>query len=316
MITLSQLSNARALQKYGSFRRAAEAQHLSQPAFSRSIQKLESSLGVLLFDRQSTGIEPTIYGEALLKRAAKVILETAEIERETHLLQDVDIGNISIALGFYAAEIVGWGAIANMVNHYPNLHYQATVRDWYDVEAMVIDRHVDIGFAGINHIKEQSQLKIIPVGVHDFVFYCRKGHPLLTLDTLSKSDLDHYPVATVRLPPQMAYIFPGKTYIDKESGELSPSINVGDPSAARMIVAASDAIAVATPVQIEAGLHSGEFEILNFRAPWMKVDYGFIYRQDRMLAPAATLFMDYIRENEIKVSQRNHEIINKWFPND
>ena len=69
MITLKQLENALALQVHGNFRRAAEAQHFSQPAFSRSIQKLEATLGVTLFDRQKSGIKPMIYGDALLKRA-------------------------------------------------------------------------------------------------------------------------------------------------------------------------------------------------------------------------------------------------------
>jgi len=42
MVELNQLANALALQEFGSFRRAAEAQRISQPAFSRSIQQLES----------------------------------------------------------------------------------------------------------------------------------------------------------------------------------------------------------------------------------------------------------------------------------
>jgi hypothetical protein len=50
----SQLSHALAVWRHGSFRRAAAEQHLSQPALSRSIQNLEESLGVLLFDRQTT----------------------------------------------------------------------------------------------------------------------------------------------------------------------------------------------------------------------------------------------------------------------
>ena len=309
MITLNQLANALALQEHCNFRRAAVARNLSQPAFSRSIKNLESSLGVILFDRQASGIKPTIYGEALLKRAKRVVAEAYEIERETLLLQKFDIGTLSIAMGVYAADISGSKAIAEMVRLHPKLHCEITVNDWRNVEDMVLDRQVDIGFAGTHHMEDNQHLQVVPIAQHDFVFYCRSGHPLLEVKSLSKSDLDGYPVVTVRIPPQMANIFPGKTYLDNKSGDLSPSIKAEDQATAKIIVAGSNAFGVATPVQIELWLDSGEFSVLDFQEPWMKVDYGFIYRRDRMLAPAAEAFMSHVQEIESDISQRNQSLI-------
>jgi len=314
MITLNQLANALALQEHGNFRRASEARHLSQPAFSRSIQKLEETLGATLFDRQTSGIKPTIYGETLLKRASTILIETHEIERETRLLKKFEIGSLSLAMGFFSSEISGCKAIAEMVRLHPNLRCQVTVDDWRDVEEMVEDRRVDIGFAGIKHIKEGTNLHVEPVGDYDFVFFCRNDHPLLKIKKLSKSDLDDYPVVTIRVPPKMADIFPGKCYIDEKTGDLTPSIKAGDQPTARTIVAGSNAISAATPVQIEPWLHSGEFKVLNFYEPWMKVDYGFIYRHDRMLAPAAEAFMQYVREIESETMKRNQTLFKKLLP--
>ncbi|WP_153064333.1 LysR family transcriptional regulator, partial [Acidovorax sp. ST3] len=50
-MNLSQLAHLVALLETGSFTRAAESLHLSQPAFSRSIQLLEAELGAPLVDR-------------------------------------------------------------------------------------------------------------------------------------------------------------------------------------------------------------------------------------------------------------------------
>ncbi|NOR42745.1 MAG: LysR family transcriptional regulator [Gammaproteobacteria bacterium] len=314
MITLNQLANALALQEHGSFRRAAVAQHLSQPAFSRSIQNLEASLGVTLFDRQTSGIKPTIYGKALLRRADTMLIEAHEIERETRLLKQFDIGSISIAMGIIAAETSGCRAVAELVRLHPDLHCQVRVENWRNIENMVLDRRVDIGLAGIYYKEENKQLQMDPVADHDFVFFCRCGHPLLELENLSKSDLDAYPVATSHLPPEMAAVFPGKTSLDKKSGDLTPSINAEDQTAARVIVAGSNAFSAATPVQIEPWLKSGEFKVLNFQQPWMKVRYGFIYRRDRMLAPAAEAFMQHVCEIETEVTQRNQDLIKHYFP--
>ncbi len=79
-------------------------------------------------------------------------------------------------------------------------------------------------------------------------------------------------------------------------------------------MAGSNAFSAATPVQIEPWLRSGEFKVLDFRQPWMKVRYGFIYRRDRMLAPAADAFMQHVCEIETEVSQHNKSLIKELFP--
>ena len=59
-------------------------------------------------------------------------------------------------MGFYAAELPERKAVAEMVCLHPELCCQIDVGDWCDVEKMVLDRLVDIGFAGTYHIKESN----------------------------------------------------------------------------------------------------------------------------------------------------------------
>ena len=53
----------------GSFTAAAQELHISQPAVSHSIRKLEDSLGVVLFDRQHKGVKLTLAGQQLIEQA-------------------------------------------------------------------------------------------------------------------------------------------------------------------------------------------------------------------------------------------------------
>lgn len=53
----------------GSFQETARLLHLSQPALSRTIKELETSLGVPLLVRSNRGITTTEYGERLVRRA-------------------------------------------------------------------------------------------------------------------------------------------------------------------------------------------------------------------------------------------------------
>ena len=53
----------------GSMAEAARRLGLTQPAVSEVVAQLEQLLGVRLFDRNTKGVKPTVYGLAFLKRA-------------------------------------------------------------------------------------------------------------------------------------------------------------------------------------------------------------------------------------------------------
>ena len=313
MIKLQQLAHALALWRYGNFHRAAQAQHLSQPAFSRSIRSLEEGLGVPLFDRQTTVVTPTLYGEALLKRAEIILAETDELEREIELLQGLEAGSLAVATGAYAAEISASRALGELVRQHPNLRCQIRLSSWRDVAELVLARSVDLGIAEISTFRTVEQLQIESVGQHELVFYCRHGHPLLRRETISKTELNAFPLAVIRVPPRGAQLIPGKSEVSADTGDLIPAIEVDDLATAHAIILASDAFGVATPLQLESWLRGGEFGILPCRAPWLKLDYGFIYLRNRMLSPAAELFMNIVREIEADLTIRNRELIDKIF---
>lgn len=90
-------------------------------------------------------------------------------------------------------------------------------------------------------------------------------------------------------------------------------VEVDDLATARAVVRGSDAFGAATPVQIEPWLRSGELAVLAYRKPWLRLEYGFIHLEDRMLSPAAEVFMALVREIEVEVAARNRELMDNLF---
>lgn len=311
MITLKQLAHAMALKRHGNFHRAADAENISQPALSRSIRALEETLGVSLFDRQGASVTPTLFGEALLQRAQKMFGETDELLREIQLLKGLEAGRLAIALGVYAAEMSASRAAGELLQRYPKLSCRLQLTSWKQVADLVRSRAVDLGIAEISTLQDANDLQVEPVGNHRVVFYCRRDHPLARRGRLSKADLDACPVVTVRLPSRVADVFPGKTRLDRETGELIPSIEVDDLATARNIVQRSDAFGAATPVQIEPWLRSGELRALPFDAPWMRLDYGFIHLRNRMLSPAAVVYMQLVRDIDRELGRHNAKLMSR-----
>ncbi len=74
-LKLRELRILLAVTQAGSMGKAALALSISQPAVSRAITDMESSLGVSLLDRTPQGVEPTPYGRALINRGLIVFDE-------------------------------------------------------------------------------------------------------------------------------------------------------------------------------------------------------------------------------------------------
>lgn len=66
-----------------SLNRAAETAGLSQSALTQGLGKLEKQLGVLLFERHSDGVTPTVAGKALIERAERAFAHLAAATRRS-----------------------------------------------------------------------------------------------------------------------------------------------------------------------------------------------------------------------------------------
>ena len=81
----------------GSLKKAAEQLHVSQPALSASMDRLETSLGVKLLERGPAGVVPTLSGELLYSHARLIRDEIGVAERQ--IRNSDDEGRRSITFG-------------------------------------------------------------------------------------------------------------------------------------------------------------------------------------------------------------------------
>jgi DNA-binding transcriptional LysR family regulator len=80
----------------GSMAKAARRLSMAQPSVSAAIANLEHMLGVRLLDRSPSGIEPTIYADALLKRSIAVFDELKQSVTDVESLADPTSGELRI----------------------------------------------------------------------------------------------------------------------------------------------------------------------------------------------------------------------------
>ena len=312
-ITLRQLTHVLSVARHGSFHRAARDEHISQPALSRSIQNLEQALGVPLFDRTGSRVKPTLEGEAVLRRAEQIIGITKELRRDVDLLKLLETDRLRVAIGTYAAEMSAVTALGQLIDQLPGVRIAASIRSWRNVEELVLQRSVDLGLVDIGNLRRRDDLVVEPLPEHAVVFFCRAGHPLADQRSVSVSQLESYPAAFTEVPPRVTSYRPFNALANQATGDILPHIVIEQFSVALAVVAGSDTLGVAAPVQIEAQVRNGDFCVLPFRAPWMKLEYGFISLRGNKLSQAVEFYMQIVRDLESDLASRNQALFDEFW---
>jgi len=78
-MTLTELRYIVALSRESHFGRAADKCHVAQPTLSVAVKKLEDSLGIVLFERNSGEVRPTTIGAQVVAQAERVLSEAARV---------------------------------------------------------------------------------------------------------------------------------------------------------------------------------------------------------------------------------------------
>src|ERR1041385_2148596 len=123
----------------GSMAKAAALFRITQPAVSQAIVQLEHALAVKLLDRSSRGVEPTIYGRTLLRRARAAFAELRDGVREIEFLADPTSGELRLGCAEpFAGSILPpivqrfsqeFPRVSIRVNEIPPLEEQSTLDD-------------------------------------------------------------------------------------------------------------------------------------------------------------------------------------------
>src|SRR5688572_20372715 len=97
-MNLQQLEYILAVHQYRHFAQAAEKCNVTQPTLSMMIMKLEEELGVKIFDRKKSPVEPTAEGKEIIKRAAQIIADVSSLKEFVQGTRMDVSGEINLAI--------------------------------------------------------------------------------------------------------------------------------------------------------------------------------------------------------------------------
>lgn len=299
-----------ALIEHAHFGRAAKALGVSQPALSKSIQLLESELGVMLFDRRTEGVMLTAFGQLLREKSQRLLVAEEDLRRDMALLAGGDIGALRVALGPYPSISSGYASIARLHARHPQIKVTAHVAGWRDVAHQVATGAVDLGIAEISTLQGREEFTCELLGEHEGRLFCRPGHPLLSqYRPLTLAQALDYPWVASRIPLRLAtHLLPATLgsagSYDAVTGDFVPAIEIDVPMQIVKFVENSNALALGNLSTFEREFMAGEIVPLPIHDLALHTRYGFIYLKERSLPPAVEVYMREVRVVEQEMCQR------------
>ena len=173
---LNDLQAFRAVAELGNFRRAAETVHLSQPAFSRRIDKLEQALGTRLLERTTRRVSLTTVGRDFLRKASALL---DDLDATLLALQGVAatrMGEVTLAcvpstVYYYVSQVV-----RRFREHFPRVRVKVLDAGANEVLRLVLRGEADFGLDFVG--SQEPDLEFIMLHEERFVLACRRDHAL------------------------------------------------------------------------------------------------------------------------------------------
>jgi DNA-binding transcriptional LysR family regulator len=278
------------------FGKAAARVHLTQPAFSRSIQAAEAEWGMKLFERGGTDVRCTPAGAFVVAKAERLLQGWRALERDVVLYRDRQVGDLSFGIGPFPAATLLTPLLLDVRRKFPGVQLRVQVNNAVYLLQNVRSEEHDFFVGDIRHTQDRPEFEVRRLGRLPGGLYVRAGHPLLARKSVVMADLVPFRLALGRVPDEVKSILLKLMRLDPGS-ELPVAVECDDAAALKAVALSTDAVLAITPVAVQHELESGELALVvpkDLPAPGTEV--GVTSLRGRTLSPIAEYAVGFLTE--------------------
>lgn len=186
-MTLQQLEYLVALDAHRQFVLAAEKCFVTQPTLSMQVQKLEDELGVLLFHRTKSGIEPTAVGAKVVQHAREVLRTVKQLRETVQLEKGELVGELRLGIIPTLAPYLVPLFLLPLVEQHPQLRVLVEELQTEHIVQRLKANQLDVGLL-VTPLDDRA-LQEIPLLEEPFLAYVAADHPLYHQAAIRPQDL-------------------------------------------------------------------------------------------------------------------------------
>ena len=207
-----------------SYSRAADYLHLTQPAITHSVKRLEELLQIQLFYRNGHSMLPTEAGELLYTHVAQALELISNAQEKLEHLSSLKEGTVRIgatetALNYYTLPL-----LKEFKKLYPGVSFQVLTNYPQDLRSMLLEDRVDLVIGTTPFLDGDTGFSIRPLQEFQDVFVAGNGFPELRNRLLNPSDLIRYPLVSPINAPNL------KSWMESHALSFQPQFVVSSIS--------------------------------------------------------------------------------------
>jgi DNA-binding transcriptional LysR family regulator len=284
----------------GSIGQACLDLNITQPALTRSLQRLEKEVGGKLLDRSPKGVVPTAFGETYLPYAKAIISEAGRAAEELKAFRGLEKARIKLGV---SPNFVGYlvpEAIQRLFAQYPGVTVSLTSETYENLIKMLRGYELDIVFS--QFFDNPANLDVAP-GEHirrETLFdsysraYVRADHVLANLPRVTLREAAEHAWA---IPLQMSMVYRFE-YAFRKKNLAAPVQKINTSSMAFMKTAVMElGLPAVAPDHVMAD-EARAGKVVGLKLADLEFDYqvGLSWRARGTHTPAMTAFARILRE--------------------
>ncbi|MCC5809482.1 MAG: LysR family transcriptional regulator [Ectothiorhodospiraceae bacterium] len=297
-VTFRQLAIFNVVAEKLSFTEAANTLHLTQPAVSVQIKRLEDSVGLPLFEQLGKKIFLTAAGKELLHYSRNIFRELDEAGDMFSQMQDISRGTLSVSVATTASSFAT-RMVSAFLKRYPEATVKLDVTNRGTLIRQLENNEKDIVIMG----KPPEHMDLVGEAFmkNPLVVIAPPDHPLAGKKQISISTLQYEPFV-VREPASGT-----RAAMERLFGwcRISPAIHVeiADNEAIKEAVAAGLGLSVVSRHTLELDLQAGRVVTLDVEHFPIARNWYLAYRRGKRLSPIALAFKALVFEQAPRLAK-------------
>jgi LysR family transcriptional activator of glutamate synthase operon len=289
---LRQLRYLVALAEELHFTRAAEREHVAQPALSQQIRRLEDEVGLALVERTTRHVALTDAGEILVVRARRVLAELEAAGTELQSLRGMDTGHVTIGAMHTMGPIDLSLPLALFHDLHPGVGLTVNEQSSEEMAEMLRVDELDLAFLSVTERVESHGLGLHQLVFEELVVLLPLDHPLSDREEVRMAELADEQFISFRIGARLRELL---FAAGREAG-FEPRVTLESNESQRIRRLVGRGFGVAILPRSDAERPGAEVAVARLVKPSLWRDITLAWRDGRRLTPAAAAFLDLARE--------------------
>lgn len=286
-----------------SFTKASHILHVSQPALSIQIKKLEDQINLKLFDKIGNKIHLNENGIMLYEYTQKIFLIIAELENNITDKKEFIGGTLNIGGSNTPGTYILPSIIGEFKKLYPQVNINLNIANTSEISHLISNGTLDIAINGGNGTYNNN-IYVEKLMDDELIIVSSLNSPYSKKDYITKKDISQMSFIVHKTDSQLY------SYYEKFAEEINVSENIsmylGNIDAIKRAVYANLGVSIMPYAAVQLDLEKEMLKKLNFKQKKFTYPYSLIYNKNKHLSITAIKFIEVLKLN----IQNYYELIN------